>query len=110
MIVRIWHGSASPAIADADEWLLRDEIFRDIAARAIPGYPGIELFRRTDGDEVEFVTLTRFDSLEAVRTFAGDDYQVAVVPPRARALLHRFDAQSMHYDVLTIGASGAGEA
>lgn len=110
MIVRIWHGWTSPANADAYEWLLRDEIFRGIAARAIPGYRGIELFRRTDGDEVEFVTLMRFDSLEAVRTFAGDDYRLAVVPPRARALLHRFDAQSMHYDVLTIGASGAGEA
>jgi hypothetical protein len=41
----------------------------------------------------------RFDSLEAVRAFAGDDYEVAVVPPKARELLSRFDARSQHYEI-----------
>jgi hypothetical protein len=48
---------------------------------------------------VEFVTLMWFDSVEAVRGFAGADYEVAVVPPDARALLKRFDARSAHYEV-----------
>ena len=98
MIIRIWHGWTMPENADAYERLLRDEIFRGIAGRAIPGYRGIELFRRVDGGEVEFVTLMRFDSLEAVRAFAGDDYEAAVVPARARELLRRFDARSAHFD------------
>ena len=99
MIVRLWHGWTSTAHADAYERLLRDEIFRGIAARALPGYRGIELFRRAVGGEVEFVTAMRFDSSEAVRAFAGDDYEAAVVPPAARELLSRFDARSAHFEL-----------
>jgi hypothetical protein len=40
-----------------------------------------------------------FDSLDAVRAFAGEEYEVAVVPPKARALLSRFDERSQHYEV-----------
>ena len=99
MICRIWHGWTSPGNADAYEQLLRSEIFRGIASRKIPGYLGIELLRRPAADSVEFVTLMWFESIEAVRQFAGADYEVAVVPPAARALLQRFDARSMHYEV-----------
>lgn len=59
----------------------------------------MHLFRRSLGAEVEFVTVMWFDSLEAVRAFAGEDYEVAVVPPEARARLSRFDARSQHYAV-----------
>jgi len=99
MIARLWHGWTSPANADRYERLLREEIFRAIGAREIPGYRGIELFRRAVDDGVEFITLMRFDSLVAVRAFAGEAYETAVVPPSARALLQRFDARSAHYEV-----------
>jgi antibiotic biosynthesis monooxygenase (ABM) superfamily enzyme len=99
MICRIWHGWTTPENADAYERLLRSEIFRGIAERGISGYHGIELLRRAAGGSVEFVTLMWFDSVEAVRAFAGVDYEVAVVPPEARALLERFDARSAHYEV-----------
>ena len=99
MICRIWHGWTSPADADAYERLLRSEIFQGIAARDIPGYQGIELLRRPAADTVEFVTLMWFDSIDAVRAFAGADYEIAVVPAAARALLQRFDARSAHYEV-----------
>ena len=99
MIVRLWHGWTTPANADSYERLLTEEIFRGIAQRAIPGYRGIELLRRPDGGEVEFVTMMRFDSIEAVRAFAGEDYEVAVVPPAARQLLSRFDARSAHFEL-----------
>jgi hypothetical protein len=99
MIARIWHGWTSLSNADAYESLLKSEIFIGIQGRQIAGYKGIQLFRRATGDEVEFVTLMWFDGIEAVRTFAGQDYEVAVVPPKARALLSRFDARSQHYEV-----------
>jgi len=99
MICRTWHGWTTPANADAYERLLREEVFRGIAGRNIAGYHGIELLRRATGDEVEFQTMMWFDSLDAVRTFAGAAYDTAVVPPAARALLARFDAQSAHYEV-----------
>jgi heme-degrading monooxygenase HmoA len=100
MISRIWHGWASKENAGAYENLLREEIFLGIENREIPGYRGIHLFRRELPEEVEFITLMWFDSLEAVRAFAGEDYEAAVVPPKARALLSRFDARSQHYTVI----------
>jgi antibiotic biosynthesis monooxygenase (ABM) superfamily enzyme len=99
MISRIWHGWTVPANADAYEALLKSEIFTGIQSRNIPGYRGIHLLRRDVGDEVEFITIMWFDSLEAVRIFAGEDYEAAVVPPKARALLAHFDARSQHYTV-----------
>lgn len=99
MISRVWHGYAPPGNADGYEALLKTEIFTGIASRGIAGYRGIQLFRRDLAEEVEFVTVMWFDSIEAVRTFAGQDYEVAVVPPAARALLAHFDARSQHYEV-----------
>jgi antibiotic biosynthesis monooxygenase (ABM) superfamily enzyme len=99
MISRIWHGWTTPANADAYEALLKEEIFVGIQDRQIAGYRGIHLLRRDLGDEVEFVTIMWFDSLDAVRAFAGEDYEVAVVPPKARTVLSRFDARSQHYEV-----------
>lgn len=100
MITRIWHGWTTPDYAAAYEQLLRTEIFPGIAARQVPGYRGISLLRRDHEDEVEFVTIMWFDSLAAVRAFAGEDYTVAVVPPKARALLTRFDTRSAHYETV----------
>ena len=99
MISRIWHGWTTPANADAYEHLLREEIFAGITGRRIAGFLGIDLLRRPADTTVEFVTIMWFESLEAVRAFAGADYEVAVVPVEARKLLQRFDARSAHYDV-----------
>lgn len=99
MICRLWHGWTKPENADTYEHLLREEIFVGIAARGIPGYRGIHLLRRDLGDEVAFVTLMWFDTLADVRMFAGEDETAAVVPPRARQLLARFDERAAHYEV-----------
>ncbi len=99
MISRIWHGWTTLENANAYERLLRSEIFEGIAARTIEGFLGIDLLRREHAHEVEFVTVMWFASLAAVRAFAGTDYEAAVVPPAARALLRRFDARSAHYEV-----------
>jgi heme-degrading monooxygenase HmoA len=99
MISRIWHGYTRPGEADAYEALLRGEIFTGIENRSIDGFQEIQLFRRDVGDEVEFITIMWFDSLDAVRAFAGEDYEASVVPPAARELLARFDERSQHYEV-----------
>jgi antibiotic biosynthesis monooxygenase (ABM) superfamily enzyme len=101
MILRVWHGWTTPENARTYESLLKEEIFVSIGERRIAGYLGIELVRCDSGDEVEFVTLMRFDSLDAVRAFAGDDFERAVVPENARKILSRFDERSQHYQVLT---------
>lgn len=99
MISRIWHGWTIPDNADTYEALLKEEIFVGIQNRRIPGLKGIQLLRREAGGETEFVTIMLFESLGAVREFAGDDYEVAVVPPAARAVLSHFDQRSQHYEV-----------
>jgi len=99
MIGRLWHGYTVPQNADTYENLLKEEIFIGIRERNIQGFQEIQLFRREIGNEVEFITVMWFDSIESVRAFAGEDYEVAVVPPKARALLSRFDERSQHYEV-----------
>ncbi len=99
MIGRIWHGWTVPANADPYLALLKSEILVGIGGSHIAGYRGIQLFRRNLGGEVEFVTIMWFDSLEAVRAFAGEDYELAVVPLKAQALLAHFDARSQHYEI-----------
>jgi hypothetical protein len=98
MIGRIWHGWTTRANADAYEALLRSEVLPGI--HRVGGYQGAWLLRREADAEVEFVTLTVFDSLDAVRAFAGEEYELAVVPPAARALLSRFDSRSAHSEIL----------
>jgi heme-degrading monooxygenase HmoA len=98
VIARIWHGWTSPRNADAYEEFLRTKMFPSI--HRVRGYVGADLLRRDAGDEIAFVTITRFESLEAVRAFAGEDYEQAVVEPEARALLSRFDERSEHYEVV----------
>ena len=96
MIARLWHGWARGQDADRYEELLRKDVLPGL--HRIEGYLGGYLLRRK-GEEVEFVTVTLWSSLDAVRVFAGPDYEAAVVPPEARALLDRFDERSVHYDV-----------
>jgi antibiotic biosynthesis monooxygenase (ABM) superfamily enzyme len=100
MIGRIWHGYTSHENANSYENLLKEEIFVGIHDRHIPGFQEIQLFRRELGDEVEFITIMWFDDIESVKTFAGDDYEGAVVPSKARAVLSRFDERSQHYEVM----------
>jgi heme-degrading monooxygenase HmoA len=95
MIVRLWHGWTTQSNADEYETLLKSEILP--AINRIPGFRGAEVLRRESKPEIEFVTLTLFDSMEAVRAFAGEDYEAAVVLPQARKLLSRFDQRSVHY-------------
>jgi hypothetical protein len=99
MITRIWHGYTTFENADPYENLLKTEIFTGISSRNIAGYKGIQLLRRSLDTEVEFITIMWFDSLEAVRVFAGEDYENAVVLPHARALLSHFDERSQHYEI-----------
>ena len=99
MISRIWHGWTTPDNADKYEALLKEEIFVGIENMHVRGFKGIQLLRRELGDKVEFVTIMTFDSLEAVTEFAGEDYEVAYVPAKAREVLSHYDERSQHYEI-----------
>ena len=99
MIARLWRGWTKRADAKAYEEMLQAEIFPSIEARNIKGYRGAELFTNEGADEVEFMTLLRFDSMEAVKEFAGPDESKPVIYPKAEALLTRMDGRSHHYRI-----------
>ena len=96
MITRMWRGWTRSTEADRYEQHYRSEVLA--ALRHVPGFRGARLLRRTVGEETEFVSLTFFDSLDAIRGFAGPDYETAVVAEEARKVLIRFDARVRHYE------------
>ena len=99
MIARMWRGWAGTVEnADAYEAFLRDTFLP--AATKIDGYHGAQVLRRTVGDEIAFVTVTRFDSLAAIKAFAGEDAERAHVAPRARELLARCDERAVHFEIV----------
>jgi heme-degrading monooxygenase HmoA len=100
MISRVWHGWTAPQNADAYEKLLRSEILPGI--HRVGGFKGAQVLRRygKDKDETEFVVMTQFDSIESVKQFAGEEYEVSVIEPEARKLLARFDARAAHYETV----------
>jgi hypothetical protein len=99
MISRIWHGWTTMENADKYESLLRAEVLPGI--HRIAGYTGAYLLRReAANNEIEFVTITQFTDIIAVRAFAGKDYGRAVIEPGVAKLLSHFDKRSAHYETL----------
>lgn len=97
MIARHWRGWSTLENADAYERLLREKVLP--ALKHIDGYRGGYVLRKDGSGEVEFIVLNFFDSLDAVKRFAGPDYEVAVFEPEARKLLSRVEPIAHHYAV-----------
>jgi len=98
MIIREWRGMAARSNADAYPKHFRDYVVAEL--RSVPGFAGAQLSRREIDDKVEFLVLTRWQSLDAIRGFAGADMEKAVVASNAAAALVEFDTTVRHYQVL----------
>jgi hypothetical protein len=98
VISRYWRGLTVHKDADAYQAFLHDVLFPELTA--IDGFVGGCVLRRDLERGVEFVTLTQFASLEALRTFAGDKYERAVIKPEAEALLSEADELAIHYETV----------
>jgi heme-degrading monooxygenase HmoA len=98
MIARLWRGRTTPENAAAYENVLRTIVLPELDH--IPGSKGIYVLRRNADDEVEFITLTLFDSLDAIKAFAGEEYEQAVILPEAKALLSTFEPTAAHYEIV----------
>ena len=88
MITRTWRGWSHSDQADRYEQHYRSEVVANL--RQVPGFRGARLLRRTLGEETGFLSLTLFDDLNAIRSFAGSDYETTVVAGEARSMLIRF--------------------
>jgi hypothetical protein len=103
LIGRLWHGwTAAGEDADAYERFLRDDLFPQL--EAIAGYRGGYVMRRPAGGEVEFATLTLWESIDAVREFAGDEYDTPVIEPEAARRLAHYDDRVSHFDAVVAPA------
>ncbi len=97
MILRLWKGTTKPG--DADRYLrhLADETFPQL--NRLPGFKRAGALRRGVADGVEFLVVSEWDSLTAIRGFAGEDVEAAVVPEAVRAMMIRYDRRAVHYEL-----------
>ena len=103
MISRHWKGTIKPGLANRYLDHLRTQTLPQLAA--ISGFVSASILRRDFADGTEFQIVTVWTSIDAIRAFAGDDPEVAVVPPAAQALMTTFDRRAVHYEVVeTAGA------
>ena len=103
MVARVWHGYTTPANADAYESMLKPELLPGLSSKA--GFRGSYLLRRLAGDEVEFITIILWDSLDDIRAIAGADYETAVIPDERKRVLSRWDTRAAHYEVTSTKTS-----
>ena len=100
MIARVWHGYCKPDHADAYEAMLKPELLPGVSK--VKGYKGSYLLRRDMDGEVEFITIMLWESIDAIRAVAGNDYETAVIPEERRKHLARYDAKAVHYEVAAV--------
>ena len=98
MIARVWHGWTKPEDAEGYEAHLRPELLPGLSR--MKGFKGSYLMRRLVGDEVEFVTMIFWESLEDLRAVAGANYETAIIPEERKRYLKRFDVKAAHYEVV----------
>lgn len=100
MICRMWHGWTTASQADAYDKYLTNELFPRVERElGDGGYRGFHVLRLDRESEVEFLTMVWFDSLDAVRSFAGQTYQVPVISAKARGLLSHYDERVEHFEL-----------
>ncbi len=97
MIARHWRGWTKIENADAYETLLKQKVLPSL--KGVEGYRGGYVLRQDGPGEAEFVVLNLFESIEAVKRFAGPDYSTPVFEPEAKMLLCRIEPVAMHYEV-----------
>ena len=98
MIARVWKGWTKTEDANAYAILLQEVVYPGL--QKIKGYRGGYILRQEGKEETEFVTVNLFESLEAVKAFAGPEYETPVFEPEARRLLSRVEPIARHYDVI----------
>jgi heme-degrading monooxygenase HmoA len=96
-IVRIWHGRTLREKADAYWRFLHDRAIPDY--RSTPGNLEVKLLRRVDGDVCHFLTVTTWESMEAIVRFAGVPVDKAKYYAEDRDFLLEFEETVQHFEV-----------
>src|SRR5262245_14819595 len=104
MILRAWRGYAAITQGDAYPRHLLQSVRPKL--EELPGFKGLYLLRNQGVEEIEFLVLTIWELMDAIRAFAGEQPERAVVEPEARAALVRFETTVAHYEVLAASDRG----
>ena len=99
MIARVWRGSTKPEHADAYEAMLKPELLPGLSE--VPGFKGSYFLRRDLSTEVEFVTIIFWESLDALKVFAGEDYEISIIPEERRQYLSKHQERAEHFEVIS---------
>jgi heme-degrading monooxygenase HmoA len=98
VIARVWRGWTTLQDADGYEGHLKPELLPGLSK--VAGFRGSYLLRRVGGEEVEFMTIILWDSIEAVQAMTGEDYERAVIPQERKKYLQRFEQRAAHFEVV----------
>ena len=96
MICRHWRGLALPKFETAYAEYLRANTLPHL--KSLPGFQGACVLRRPSSEGVEFIVITRWESMECIEAFAGKDAEVAVVPDEVHRMMREFDPRARHYE------------
>ena len=97
-IIRTWKGWTTRENADMYESLLINEIFPEVQKKGVKGLEKVSISAQSKKEEVEFLLILQFDSLDAVKTFAGENYEIAYIPEKAQRVLSRYEETAQHYE------------
>ena len=99
-IKRVWHGWTTKENADKYQDILLNKVLVGIEAKKITGYRDIQVLRKEHREEVEFVTMMTYDSLENIKALQGEDYKKSYFPQVAQEVLKRWDKEAEHYEIV----------
>ncbi len=99
-IKRLWHGWTTKENANKYQNILTTEVLPGIEKKNISGYKKMEVLRIDREEEVEFIVIMTFESLENVKDFQGENYKKAYVPEKAQKVLKKWDLESTHYELI----------
>ena len=99
-IIRTWKGWNSIENAPIYKDMLVNEVFPAVKKKGVFGLEKVSISIQNKGNEVEFFLVLQFESLDAVKTFAGENYEIAYIPDNAKAVLSRYDDKAEHYEFI----------
>ena len=97
MLERHWKGVTFKDRADDYVHHLESETFQKL--KDIPGFKSASILTRNMNDGIEFLIITRWENIQAIKKFSGEDYELAVVPDVVKEMMVRYDERAVHYTV-----------
>jgi len=98
-IIRTWKGWTTLENAPVYEDMLINEVFPTVKKNGVLGLEKVSISTQEKQDEMEFFLMLQFDSLDAVKTFAGENYEMAYIPENAKRVLSRYDKKAQHFEL-----------